>query len=145
MQIICEGNEIILELSENQKVLKSNYKSGNITQIIINEELERIEDNALSGNKIKKLDLKNVKYIGRSSFENNNILGVLIIPESVEYIGNLAFANNRIKEVIIENPNTVIEEDAFLNNNDIKIRYKQPSKGLFLSFRKYNLKKDIVN
>lgn len=137
MYIICEENQMIIELSEKRKVLRDSFRNGNITGIIINKGLEVIEENALTGNKINSVDLKNVKYIGSSAFENNRISGTLIIPESVEYIGSRAFANNKISEVIVSNPNTVIEYDAFYNNiKNIKIKYKEQNKKLLLGFRR---------
>ena len=51
----------------------------------------------------------------------------------MKYIGKCAFSDNFIKEVIICNPNTIIEKDAFLNNPNIKIRKNNKAKSLNLS------------
>lgn len=133
MYIICEGDQTIVELKKGREIVRDIFKNGCLTGIIINDELKVIENHSFYNNKIKHVDLKNVKLVGNYAFSKNEITGTLIIPESMKYIGKCAFSDNFIKEVIICNPNTIIEKDAFLNNPNIKIRKNSKVKSLNLS------------
>ena len=101
MYIICEGDQTIVELKKGREIVRDIFKNGCLTGIIINDELKVIENYSFYNNKIKHVDLKNVKLVGNYAFSKNEITGTLIIPESMKYIGKCAFSDNFIKEVII--------------------------------------------
>ena len=73
---------------------KEAFQYCGLTNIVISDSVEVIEDNAFCGLKSTGTTLtfgKNIRSIGNKAFEDAHIIGDMVIPDKVETIGDLAF------------------------------------------------------
>jgi len=81
---------------------------ANLKEVILNEGLEKIGDEAFSSTKIESITIPgSVKEIGKGAFSGCKNLEEIILNEGLEKIGHPAFSNTNIKSITI--PSSVKE------------------------------------
>ena len=93
------------------------YGTG-ITEIIFNDNLERIGDSTFASLNTKKIVLpKNLNQLDESAFEYSNI-EELVINNKLKVIGEYAFEGHKLNELNIPEGVEYIEEGAFAYTDD---------------------------
>ena len=115
----------ILRVDENIKLVDFNdfYEiSENITEIILPESLEKIDDNAFFDNvNIESIYLPfSLVEIGSHSFFGLDSLKYIYIPKSVKTIKEEAFVNCENCTILVENDENYYLKDWYKNVKDVK-------------------------
>jgi len=105
------------------------FYNNNIEELVIPSSVESIGVfttvgvsyvGAFARNNISKLtfvDGSKLISIGDQTFNNNQLVGEIVLPNNLDYIGYTSFANNKIQTVTIPEGVLEIARQAFLNNS----------------------------
>lgn len=98
------------------------FTTSDITEIILPEGLEIIDDSAFSGSALQEITIPStVTTIGQSAFKGTNLTEVNI-PSSVETIEAYTFQNTDLQEVTIPSTVKTIGRDAFGNIDNLTVK-----------------------
>ena len=87
---------------------------SNLSQVTLNEGLEKIGLSAFEGTKIKSIVIpSSVKEIDDSAFSNCSNLSQVTLNEGLEKIGSSAFQGTKIKSIVIPSSVKEIDNSAF--------------------------------
>ena len=92
-----------------------------LTNFIVPDTVTKIHSGALSGVKLKSIQLnENLEEIDDYAFENAKIAEI-ILPESLRKIGEFSFSNTIITQIAFPSSIEKIGDYAFENCSDLKI------------------------
>lgn len=104
------------ELRNVEIIGKSAFNAGDLTNIVLPNNLKSIGDSAFRANKLSAVIIPNgVTKIGNGAFAENKLTSINI-PNSVRSIGKGSFRNNELTSVTLSNGITTIEVGAFRDN-----------------------------
>lgn len=107
-----------LTLNENLETIEEKaFMQNIISELNFNDKIECINNHVFENNRLKNIDLKNIKFIKDCSFKNNGLTEINL--DKVIYIGDNAFQNNFLEKVILSNELKEIGKEAF-NYNALK-------------------------
>ena len=136
-----------LDLSSLTKIGSGAFDSTNITKVILNNNLEKLEGAVFQGcRSLEEINFpsklvsigeycfrdtglcevvlnEGLKEIGALAFDSCNELYILELPESIEIIGNFAFENSLLEIVVIPENLRVIGYRAFGYCKELEILY----------------------
>ena len=142
-------------LHENTKEVfgqEGNHFHEYVTEIIVNDKLERINSGAFDKCNIKKIDLSHtkVRIIGWHAFEYCSALKEVILPETLTYLGKYCFLYcKELEKINLEDAGLIqIDDNCFEDCLKLK-NIKLPSTLMCIekaSFIKYDIEKlDLSN
>ena len=117
-----EIEEIILPNTIEELGDFSLYYTEKLESIKLPSNLKKIGNQAFFSSGLKELDLSNLtnlEYIGDYAFNNSQIEGNLVIPDSLTYLGYYSFGGNNLKSVVLSKNLVELQDRTFFANTNL--------------------------